>query len=79
MNQPPSQRPTGEPQATPPASFLRVMGVVLSSFLGIRKRAQSDRDAGSIKPIHVIAAGVLAAAIFVGILIAAVRLITRSL
>jgi Protein of unknown function (DUF2970) len=55
------------------------MGVVLSSFLGIRKRAQSDRDAGSVKPIHVIAAGVLAAAIFVGILIAAVRLITRSL
>ena len=55
------------------------MGVVLASFLGIRKRSQSDRDAVGIKPVHVIAAGVLCAAIFVAILITAVRFITRNI
>jgi len=55
------------------------MGVVFSSFLGIRKRTQSDRDAVTIKPIHVILAGILGAAIFVAILVTLVRLITRGL
>jgi hypothetical protein len=54
------------------------MGVVFSSFLGIRKRTQSDRDAVTVKPAHVIVAGVLAAALFVAILITFVRFITRG-
>jgi hypothetical protein len=77
MSQPPSTPPPGG--AKPPAaSFLRVMGVVFSSFLGIRRRTQSERDAVTVKPVHVIVAGVLAAAIFVTILITLVRLITRG-
>ena len=79
MTPPPPNSPVAETKAVvPPASFLRVMGVVFSSFLGIRKRAQSDRDAVSVKPVHVIVAGVLCAAIFAAVLVTAVRLITRN-
>jgi DUF2970 family protein len=74
--QPPT--PSTEDTKPPSASFPRVMGVVFSSFLGIRKRSQGERDAVTVKPIHVILAGVLAAAIFVAILITLVRLITRG-
>jgi hypothetical protein len=78
MTQPTPEPPATDAATAPPASFLRVMGVVFSSFLGIRKRAQSNRDAVTIKPLHVIAAGVLCAAIFVAVLVTAVRLITRN-
>ena len=78
MSSPP---PVPSPDNTkpPPASFLRVMGVVFASFLGIRKRAHSERDAVSIKPAHVIVAGILGAAIFVAILLTLVHVITRGL
>jgi hypothetical protein len=70
---PPPSRPPA------PASFLRVVGAVLAGFLGIRKRASGERDSVTIKPVHVIVAGVLCAVIFVAILVTLVRFLTRGI
>jgi hypothetical protein len=71
--------PPREP-AQPPGSagFLQVLGAVFSSFLGIRKKASGERDTGTIKPQHVIVAGILCAALFVLVLVVLVRFITRA-
>jgi hypothetical protein len=62
----------------PPAGFLRVMGAVFFSFLGIRRKASGERDMVTIKPVHVIVAGLFGAAIFVAVLIVLVTMITRN-
>ncbi len=54
------------------------MVAVFWSFLGIRRKASGERDAGTIKPAHVVVAGLLGAAIFVAILVALVSFITRT-
>jgi len=59
------------------ASFLQVCGAVCWSFLGIRKRASGERDTVTIRPVHVIAAGLLGAALFVAFLVTLVYFITR--
>ena len=61
-----------------PAGFLQVLGAVFSSFFGIRKKAAGEHDMVSIKPLHVIVAGVLGAAILVALLVTLVTLITRA-
>jgi hypothetical protein len=66
-----------QPDEVRSAGFLQVLGAVCSSFLGIRRKAAGERDMVTIKPLHVIVAGVIGAAIFVGILIVLVTLITR--
>jgi hypothetical protein len=65
-------------EAPAPAGFLRVLSAVFSSFLGIRRKASGERDMVTIKPVHVIVAGLLGAAIFVAVLIVLVTLITRT-
>jgi hypothetical protein len=66
-----------EPQHTPrKATFFEVAKAVFWSFLGIRKRAAHERDAVTIKPVQVIIAGLIGAAIFVSTLITLVRFIT---
>ena len=68
-----------EPSPPPkPASFLQVVGAVAWSFFGIRKRAAMSRDLANLKPQHVIAVGIVLAAIFVLTLVALVQLITRA-
>lgn len=59
------------------AGFLQVMGAVFASFFGVRKRASGERDVGSIKPVHVIVAGVLGAAILVAAIATLVHFIAR--
>jgi hypothetical protein len=69
------------PQRSPeprPAGFLRVLGAVFSSFLGIRKKAAGERDMVTIKPAHIIIAGVLGAAILVAALVVLVSFVTRQ-
>ena len=73
------------PQSSPPppdadrqAGFAQVVGAVFWSFLGIRRRASGERDMVTIKPLHVVIAGVLGAAICVFVLIALVTIITRK-
>jgi hypothetical protein len=61
-----------------PAGFLQVLGAVFSSFFGIRKKAAGERDMVSIKPLHVIIAGVLGAAVLVVTLVLLVSYITRK-
>jgi hypothetical protein len=66
-----------DPVDRPSAGFLQVMGAVFASFFGVRKRASGERDVGSIKPVHVIAAGVLGAAILVAAIATLVHFVTR--
>jgi hypothetical protein len=70
--------PVSDPDAPPPASFFRVLGAVFASFLGIRKKAAGERDAISIKPLHVIVAGLLGAAILATLVLMLVRFITHA-
>jgi hypothetical protein len=77
----PERDPTPPPsraEPAPAAGFLRVLGAVFASFLGIRRKAAGERDMVTIKPVHVIIAGVLGAAIFVAVLVALVTMITRK-
>jgi len=55
-----------------------VMGAVFWSFFGVRKRASGERDAVTIKPVHVILAGLLGAAVLVAAVALLVGLITRK-
>ena len=68
-------REGSEPRA---AGFFHVMGAVFSSFFGVRKRASGERDVGMIKPVHVIVAGVLGAAILVAVIATLVHFVTRA-
>ena len=72
----PGEAPSQHSPEPPAAGFLRVLVAVFSSFLGIRKKAAGERDMVTIKPAHVIVAGVLGAAILVAALIALVSVIT---
>ena len=54
------------------------MGAVFASFFGVRKRSSGERDVGSIKPVHAIAAGVLGAAVLVAVIATLVHFITRA-
>lgn len=55
------------------ASFVDSLKAVAWSFLGIRKKKDYESDSQNLNPVHVILAGILAAAIFVFILIIVVR------
>ena len=50
---------------------------VFWSFFGVRRRADYEKDTQSLKPQHVIAAGLVSAAVFVLLLFGLVKLITR--
>lgn len=71
--------PSGDP--VPPrrdATWLEVIPVVLSSFLGIRKGKAMRQDSVSIRPVQVIVVGIVAAAVLVTCLVLVVRLIIRG-
>jgi hypothetical protein len=50
---------------------------VFWSFFGVRRRSEYDADAQKLKPQHVIAAGLVSAALFVLVLFGVVKLVTR--
>lgn len=56
-----------------PASFLATMKAVFWSFFGVRKRRDYEQDAANLNPVHVIIAGLIGAAIFIGVLVLVVR------
>jgi hypothetical protein len=74
----PDEIPAGDRPEPPPAGFLRVLLAVFSSFFGVRKRAAGEHDMVTIKPVHVIIAGVLGAAILVGLVVTLVRVVTHA-
>ena len=54
-------------------SFLATMKAVFWSFFGVRKRRDYEDDAANLNPVHVIIAGLIGAALFIGVLLLAVR------
>jgi hypothetical protein len=56
------------------AGFLATMKAVFWSFFGVRKRKDYEHDAANLNPIHVIVGGLIGVAIFIGILLFAVRM-----
>lgn len=56
---------------------MQVAGAVFWAFLGVRKSKDHDADAVTLKPVQVIVAGIIGAALFVFVLIMVVRYVTR--
>jgi amino acid transporter len=50
---------------------------VFWSFFGVRKRSEYESDTQKLRPQHVIAAGIVAAIVFVLLLYGVVQLVTR--
>ena len=59
-------------------SLLRTLLAVLWSFFGVRKRRDLERDVSELNPIHLVVAGVIVAALFVGALVALVNWVIKS-
>jgi len=59
-------------------SFAQTMKAVAWSFFGVRKSAEYERDVSQLNPIHVLVAGVAAAALFVVGLIVLVNWVIGS-
>lgn len=66
------KRMTG-PEQAPRGSFVYSMKAVLWSFLGVRRGRDREQDFANLRPVPVLIAAFLCAAIFVGVLIAIVR------
>jgi hypothetical protein len=58
------------------ASLGQTARAVFWSFFGVRKRADYEADAAQLNPVHVIIMGIVAAALFVILLIVIVRWVT---
>ena len=56
------------------SSFLATMKAVFWSFFGVRKRKDYEHDAANLNPLHVIVGALLGVAVFIGILLFAVRM-----
>jgi DUF2970 family protein len=59
-------------------SFLQTMRAVAWSFFGVRKSADYEKDVSQLNPVHVLIAGVIAALVFIGALIALVNWVLSS-
>jgi hypothetical protein len=74
--------PADDPPADVPppgrASFLQIVLAVFWSFFGVRKRRNLEQDMTTIKPQHIIVAGVIGGLLFVLALLGLVRLILAS-
>jgi len=57
------------------ASFGATMKAVFWSFFGVRKRRDYEHDSANLNPIHVIVGGLIGVAVFIGILVAVVRMV----
>ncbi|MES2148178.1 MAG: DUF2970 domain-containing protein [Pseudomonadota bacterium] len=55
------------------SSFLATMKAVFWSFFGIRKRADYEKDAANLNPVHVIIAALIGVALFIGVLVTLVH------
>lgn len=60
------------------ASPLRAVVAVLWAFCGIRKGSERDKDLTSIRPLHVIIAGVLMGALFILTITTVVRIVISN-
>jgi hypothetical protein len=61
-----------------PATPLQTMRAVAWSFIGIRRSAGYEQDVQKLNPVHVLVAGLLGAALFVGAIVLLVRWVVSS-
>ncbi len=59
-------------------SFGQTMRAVAWSFFGVRKSRDYEQDVARLNPVHVIIAGVIGAAVFIGVLVLLVNWIIAS-
>jgi hypothetical protein len=59
------------------STFGNAFRAVFWSFFGVRKHGEYEKDMQRLKPQHVIAAGLVCAVVFVLVLFAIVKLVTR--
>ena len=59
-------------------SFLATLAAVFWSFVGLRRRADYEKDATSLNPFYVIGAALIAVLIFIAVLIVVVHLVVGS-
>lgn len=57
------------PAARRKGSLLQTVRAVAWSFFGVRKSSEHERDVSELNPVHVVIAGVVGAAVFVGLLL----------
>ena len=60
--------------ATKPSPF-RAVVAVLWAFCGIRKGTEHEKDLASIRPLHIVIAGVLMGALFIFVITSIVRIV----
>lgn len=64
---------------TPPrATLAETFKAVGASFFGVRSGKAHQSDMDRLNPFHVIIVGIVAAALFIGVLIGAVKLMLRA-
>ena len=63
-----------EKSRTKKGGFLQVVGAVMWSFFGVRKRRDLEADA-QLNPLHLIAAGIIGAVLFVVVLLVIVHMV----
>ncbi len=61
-----------------PMSFLATVKAVMWSFFGVRKNSAYEEDTAKLNPLHVIIAGVIAAIIFIVILLSIVKMVVAK-
>ena len=59
-------------------SLLQTLRAVAWSFFGVRRSSDYERDVSELNPVHVIVAGLLGAAVFVGGLLLLVHWVVSS-
>ncbi len=59
-------------------TFLGTMKAVAWSFFGVRRGADYEKDVSQINPVHLVIAGLLGAAVFVGTLVVLLKWMVGS-
>jgi hypothetical protein len=67
-----------EEQRRKKSSLFAVVGTIMWSFLGVRRRAAHESETVRLSLVQILAAGVIGAVIFVAVLVALVRFIVAS-
>ena len=60
------------------SSFVRTLKAVAWSFFGVRKGSDYEKDVSQLNPVHVVIAGVIGAALFIGLLLLLVNWVLAS-
>jgi Protein of unknown function (DUF2970) len=67
-----------EPASARRGSFVQTARAVAWSFFGVRRSADYERDVQRLNPVHVVIAGVIGAALFIGVLVMLVKWVVGS-